>query len=163
VAALLPRSNPTPSTDSRRREEYIEYIAAVAVEEVARAEDEGGWPYWERLVEIPYLVRQAARHQRFGLDVEAMEAAMCDRLRDIVGNPYRAVSVAPEWRTATVLALARSILAERAFERQPILADALEDAGCTETELLAHCREQRVHFLGCWALDLVLGHGWKKG
>ena len=47
--------------------------------------------------------------------------------------------------------------AGRAFERLPILADALEEAGCDNAEMLGHCREQaRVHVRGCWVLDLLL-------
>jgi len=100
---------------------------------------------------------------KWGHDKAAMEVALCDRLRDIIGNPYRAVRIAEEWQTAPVLTLAQHILAEQAFADLPILADALEDAGCTEVELLAHCREQRLHVLGCWAVDLLLGCGWKSG
>jgi hypothetical protein len=161
AAAAIPE-NPPRNTDRGRTEEYLEYLAAVSASEVARAEDEGGWPYWERLVDIPSNALSVAREQRFGLDQQAMQAKLCDRLRDIVGNPFRPVSVAPEWRTATVLALGRGILAERAFERLPILADALEEAGCSDTELLAHCREPRVHVLGCWVVDSLLGHSWRE-
>ena len=58
-------------------------------------------------------------------------------LRDIFGNPFRPVIVDPTWLTATVTALGRSIYDERAFDRMPILGDALEDAGCTSQEILA--------------------------
>jgi hypothetical protein len=162
ASAVVRQGNPPRRTDRGRREEYHEHIAAVSAAEVARAEDEDGWPYWERLVEIPDRTLEIARYQRFGLNGATMEAALCDRLRDIVGNPYRAVNVAPEWETATVLGLAQGILIERGFDRLPILADALEDVGCSEAELLAHCREPRVHVLGCWAIDLLLGHGWRR-
>jgi hypothetical protein len=134
----------------------------VSAEEVARAEDEGGWPYWERLVDIPTHVLEAARYQQFGLDRLAMEAALCERLRDIIGNPFTEVSVAPQWRTSAVLALAQRILAERGFELLPNLADALEGTGCRDARMLAHCREQRVHVLGCWVVDLLLGYGWRN-
>src|SRR6185436_17280064 len=78
-------------------------------------------------------------------------------VREVFGNPFRPVAVAPEWRTETVLAVARGAYAERAFDRLPILADALEGAGCDAAEVLAHCRGPGPHVLGCWALDLVLG------
>jgi hypothetical protein len=55
------------------------------------------------------------------------------------------------------MALAEGIYADRAFDRLPILADALEDAGCDAAELLTHFRGPGVHARGCWALDLVLG------
>jgi hypothetical protein len=80
-------------------------------------------------------------------------------LRCIYGNPFRPVTTDPSWLTSTVVALARSIYADRAFDRLPILADALEDAGCDAADLLAHCRGDGPHVRGCWAVDLVLGKG----
>jgi hypothetical protein len=155
AAAAIPKNSPR-DTGRGRSEEFLEYIAAVSVSEVARAEDEGGWPYWERLVEIPSTTLRLAREQRFGLDPASMQSALCDRLRDVMGNPFRPVRVAPAWRTATVLALSQRILAERAFAELPMLADALEAAGCLDAELLSHCRRPAVHVLGCWVVDLVL-------
>jgi hypothetical protein len=80
-----------------------------------------------------------------------------DLLRDIFGNPFRRVSFAPAWRTAPARKLAQAIYDERAFDRLPILADALEEAGCTDAEVLAHCRGGGEHVRGCWPVDLVLG------
>jgi hypothetical protein len=53
--------------------------------------------------------------------------------------------------------MARRIYDERAFHDLPILADALEEAGCTDAEILAHCRSSGEHVRGCWVVDLVLG------
>jgi hypothetical protein len=53
--------------------------------------------------------------------------------------------------------LAQAIYEERAFDRLPILADALEESGCYNADLLAHCRSDGPHVRGCWAVDLVLG------
>ncbi len=61
------------------------------------------------------------------------------------------------WNGGAVEGLARSIESEQAFERLPLLADALEDAGCTDAALLGHCRGPGPHARGCWALDLLLG------
>jgi hypothetical protein len=58
-----------------------------------------------------------------------------------------------------VVKLAAAIYAERAFDRLPVLADALEDAGCTDAEILGHCRAGGEHVRGCWVVDLVLGKG----
>ena len=63
----------------------------------------------------------------------------------------------PRWRSRTVVALATGIDADRAFDRLPILADALEDAGCDDADLLAHCRGNGPHSGGCWVVDLILG------
>jgi hypothetical protein len=54
------------------------------------------------------------------------------------------------------VALARGIYAERAFDRLPILADALQDAGCDNADVLAHCRGRGPHVLGCWVVDRLL-------
>jgi hypothetical protein len=78
-------------------------------------------------------------------------------LRDIFGNPFHPVIFDPRWRTADVVGLARGIYEERAFDRLPLLADALLDAGCDDEHLLAHVRGPGPHARGCWAVDLVLG------
>ena len=78
-------------------------------------------------------------------------------LRDIFGNPFRPVTVLPEWRTSTVLALATGIYEEKAFDRMPILADALQDAGCSNEDILDHCRGPGPHVRGCFLIDLILG------
>jgi len=78
-------------------------------------------------------------------------------LRDIFGNPFRPVAVERSWLTSTVVALAEGIYQERAFDRMPILADALQDAGCDNDDILNHCRQPGEHVRGCWVVDLVLG------
>lgn len=77
--------------------------------------------------------------------------------RDIFGNPFRPVALAPSWRTEAVVAFAEDIYAERAFERMPVLADALEDAGCAHADVLSHCRGDGPHVKGCWVVDLLTG------
>jgi hypothetical protein len=77
--------------------------------------------------------------------------------RDIFGNPFRPVTVDPSWLTQPVVSLANVIYDERVFDRMPELADALEEAGCTNAEILAHCRGPGPHVRGCWVVDLLLG------
>jgi hypothetical protein len=78
-------------------------------------------------------------------------------LRDIFGNPFRPVAVDPSWRTSNVVSLAEAIYTDRAFDGLPVLADALQDDGCDNDLLLAHCRDpNQVHARGCWALDAIL-------
>jgi hypothetical protein len=85
-------------------------------------------------------------------------AVQREMLRDIFGNPFRPVAFSPEWRTDTAIALARTMYESREFSAMPILADALQDAGCDNTDILAHCRDpKQVHVRGCWVVDLVLG------
>jgi hypothetical protein len=85
-------------------------------------------------------------------------AARAALLRDIFRVPYpRAVTFDLVWKTFDVVGLAQAIYDERAFNRMPILADALEDAGCDNVEILSHRREPAEHARGCWVVDLVLG------
>jgi hypothetical protein len=81
----------------------------------------------------------------------------CDLARDVFGNPFRPASLDPVWRSSTVVALAEGIYAERAFDRLPILADALQDAGCEDLDVLGHCRGEEPSVRGCWVVDLLLG------
>lgn len=78
-------------------------------------------------------------------------------IRCVFGNPFRLVAFDPHWRSEIVVALATGIYAERAFDRMPILADALEEAGCDDADVLAHCRGLGPHVRGCWVVDRVLG------
>jgi hypothetical protein len=94
----------------------------------------------------------------------AREKAASDQasfLRDLFANPF-APPPAPSqtclaWGGRTVPKLAAAIYEERAFDRLPILADALEESGCTDAAILAHCRTPAVHVRGCWVVDLLLG------
>jgi hypothetical protein len=81
----------------------------------------------------------------------------CERLRCLFGNPFRPVAVEPPWLTSDVLALATGVYEEKAFDRMPILADALMDAGCDNEDILNHCRQLGEHVRGCWVVDLILG------
>jgi hypothetical protein len=84
-------------------------------------------------------------------------ATQADYLREVFGLlPFRFISRAPAWQTTNVVALADAIYAARAFDRLPILADALEDAGCDNRDILDHCRQPGVHARGCWVVDLIL-------
>jgi hypothetical protein len=84
-------------------------------------------------------------------------AFLASIIHDIFANPFRPVTVDPRWLTETAVALANGIYEERAFDRMPILADALEDAGCDHADILSHCRGDGPHVRGCWVLDLLLG------
>ncbi|MBL8799438.1 MAG: hypothetical protein JNM56_36490 [Planctomycetia bacterium] len=90
-------------------------------------------------------------------EVVAEGRNQCSLLRCIFGNPFRPVAIASSWHTSTVGQLAQAIYDERAFDRLPILGDALEDAGCDNGDILSHCREPGAHARGCWPLDLILG------
>jgi hypothetical protein len=93
----------------------------------------------------PALIRQAVDRR-----------LQCAFLRDIFGNPFRPVAADASWLTPDVVALATGIDADGAFDRMPILADALQDAGCDSDDVLNHCRGSGPHVRGCWVVDLVL-------
>ncbi|VTR96284.1 Uncharacterized protein (Fragment) OS=uncultured bacterium PE=4 SV=1 [Gemmata massiliana] len=84
---------------------------------------------------------------------------IADLLREIVGNPFRPVAFAPEWRTSTARAVALQMYETREFSAMPILADALQDAGCDSADVLDHCRGPGPHVYGCWVVDAVLAKG----
>jgi hypothetical protein len=78
-------------------------------------------------------------------------------MRDVFGDTLRPVGFDPAWRTSTALALAGQMYERRDFGAMPILADALQDAGCDNEDILSHCRGPVPHVRGCWVVDLVLG------
>jgi hypothetical protein len=89
---------------------------------------------------------------------EQIRMVLANVLRDIFGNPFRPVAFFPEWRTDTAVTLARTTYESREFSAMPILADALQDAGCDSEDVLTHCRDTNAtHVRGCWVVDLVLG------
>jgi hypothetical protein len=61
-----------------------------------------------------------------------------------------------DWQDGLILSLARQIYDERCWDEMPVLADALEDAGCTDQAILSHCRNAGQHTRGCWLLDALL-------
>jgi hypothetical protein len=100
----------------------------------------------------------AERHEVEEAGARKEHATQATLLRDIFGNPFRPVTFDPAWRTDTALALARQMYESREFSAMPILADALQDAGCDNTDILSHCRDTNAaHVRGCWVVDLVLG------
>jgi hypothetical protein len=78
-------------------------------------------------------------------------------LRDIFGSPSRPVAFPPSWRTDTAVSLAARMYESRDFSAMPILADALQDAGCDSDDILNHCHGSGPHVRGCWVMDAVLG------
>jgi hypothetical protein len=83
--------------------------------------------------------------------------AQTDLLRDLFGNPFRPVILEPSWLTPKVGALAQEAYDTPAFHRLPLLGNTLEEAGCENAEILAHCRGPGPHVQGCWVVDAVLG------
>ncbi|OAI38706.1 hypothetical protein AYO40_01750 [Planctomycetaceae bacterium SCGC AG-212-D15] len=91
------------------------------------------------------------------VELERAEQSQLAMLRDIFGpTPFRPIAIDPSLLTTTVVKLANAIYSERAWDRVPVLGDSLEEAGCTNQEVLQHCRRPGPHVRGCWVVDLVL-------
>jgi hypothetical protein len=130
----------------------------------------GGYSLGHRPVHIP-AAAQRSRAAAAALQTDAHTAAtaitretrhllqrdQCAWLKCLFANPFCAVAFDPAWLTPTVLTLARSIRESRDFGAMPILADAIQDAGCDNEDVLDHCRGPGPHVRGCWVVDLVLG------
>src|SRR5262249_43021707 len=120
----------------------------------------GGEPTWcaahsaHRAMEAFFWADPAPRSPLY----QAEKAVQVAILRDVFGNPFRLVGFDPTWRTDTTVSLARQMYEAQVFGNMPVLADALQDAGCDNADVLGHCRDpQLTHVRGCWVVDLVLG------
>ena len=78
-------------------------------------------------------------------------------MRCVFNHPSRPITCDPLSLPAIVTGIAQAIYDDRNFDSLPILADALEESGCTNSEIMAHCREPGPHVRGCWVVDAVLG------
>jgi hypothetical protein len=111
------------------------------------------------LPQMPFLGGRAELLRPYNGEVERW--ARSKLLRDIFGPlPFRPILLDLAWLTwnnGTVRRLAQTICDERAFDRMLILADALEEAGCDNADILNHCRQPGEHVRGCWVVDLILG------
>jgi hypothetical protein len=113
----------------------------------------------DRCLVVAGYCRVIALHETGERDrPESDDISLCTIIRDIFGNPFRPATFSPAWRTDTAVSLARGMYESRDFSAMPILADALQDAGCDSDDILAHCRDANAtHVRGCWVVDLVLG------
>ena len=101
------------------------------------------------------------------LDIHKENLALCNLLRDIFGNPLRPIAISPSilaWRDSTIPRLALAVYDKRQLpggHLDPallaVLADALEEAGCRDADILGHLRSPGPHVRGCWPVDLLLG------
>ncbi len=100
------------------------------------------------------LVKEIRKLFAFYQDIP-VEAGL-SYILDILGAEFDPVPFVPTWRTEAAVGLAAGMYGSRDFTLMPVLADALEDAGCTQPDVLAHCRGPGPHVRGCWVVDLVL-------
>lgn len=118
----------------------------------------GGGGAWYAAASRPLVaVRNAALSALSGCDPVAERATQMGLLRDVAGNPFRPTPFDARWRSADVLAPVLAEYEERAFDRLPLLAEALMDAGCDGKTILARCRTAGPHRRRCWVEDRVQG------
>jgi hypothetical protein len=116
---------------------------------------------WLAAWDAAWDARTVARDFIPGTNWERERVCQAELLHDLVGNPFRPFVVDPAWlvfHDGVVMKLARVIYEEDRFGDLPILADALEEAGCGDAETLEHCRGRSPHFRGCWVVDALLGY-----
>src|SRR5262245_39087897 len=155
-AALTTSSFPAPPKT------FFQRIADALDDPWWEDEFDEGDPLAPALVTARHAARAAAdlQGQRYVLDAPATIAeqrVQSALVHCLFGNPFRPPPVCAAWLTREVMDFADDIYAERAFDRMPLLADALEASGCTNAELIEHCRLGREHARGCWVVDLLLG------
>jgi hypothetical protein len=115
-------------------------------------------PAWRAWASATEVARSAAEGLAQSIPWAAARRLEADALHDLFGPPFfGSFGLDPRWRTADVTGLAFAIHEDRAFDRLPILADALMDAGCDDEQVIGHCRSEGPHVRGCWVVDLVLG------
>jgi hypothetical protein len=139
-----------------------ELSAAWAAWAVNRVDD--GWDYYDHLEDVISHCLEAADAQAFGPTRDALACIFADLLRDIAGNPFRSIVIDPSIFTPAVISLAQAAYDNRDLPsgtlesaRLGVLADALEEAGCTEQAIFDHLRSHGPHVRGCWPVDLILG------
>jgi hypothetical protein len=163
IAEMLRLSREGPTAENQ---------AARALLYTANVRRSGGSLAWETAhrrhtqVTVSHVMDDVRNIQKEGIDLKdhAMIRKANDTewtlqstlLREVFGNPFQPVTFDSSWRSCTGASLAQAIYDERAFDRMPILADALEDSGCTNQDILAHCRGPEPHVRGCWVVDLLI-------
>jgi hypothetical protein len=151
AAPALTAQTPTP---------WVRVVEALGSE--ARQALEGGMSVRQRRRRWPFLPErpEPSREAAERLVQERAQREQCGLLREVFGNPFRPSTLDPawlRWNGGWLRRAAWSIFHDSRFAELPVLADALEEAGCTDEALLRHCREPGEHVRGCWALGLLLG------
>lgn len=133
-------------------------LAVIFTQDVTRREDMGptAAAFFVTHASLDDLLRVPGAASRSAGAAETQ--GQCRLIWDIFGPlVFRPIAIDPSWLTSTVINLAQAIYTDRAFSRLAVLADALEDAGCTQQDILNHCRQPGDHVRGCFVIDLLLG------
>jgi hypothetical protein len=109
--------------------------------------------HWRTVEEVRSKAARAAD------DGIAERRWQCELLRCLFGARFHSGKMPPaclEWGRGLAVEMARMIAQERRWQDMPVLADVLEDAGCSSELILAHCRSGQEHVDGCWVLETLL-------
>jgi hypothetical protein len=143
--------------DGNATEEECEAAAAIVVARIPpQTPSAYGAVSWAFATYPPSQVMQMACYNAVAASSRP-PTVYADRLRDIFGSPFRRIPIDSAWVTPSVVSLAEIIYRDRAFGRMPELAAALEQAGCSEREIVDHCRGTGPHVPGCWVVDQLIG------
>jgi hypothetical protein len=159
---LPPRTDTRALTLLDTAERFLEGLASPAEYlEAYSASGEEGEPFTfldGRTTPRPAYMSPEARQD------EATERYEVATVREVFGNPFHLVALSRTWQTPTAVALAQAAYDNRTLPagtldsaRLAVLADALEEAGCSAPDLLNHLRGPGPHVRGCWVVDLLLG------
>jgi hypothetical protein len=103
--------------------------------------------------QVCYIAKHAQGLGDEGRERRWQAQVLCDILGEIEPSP----ELKSSWYTDAAISLARRMYDSRDFSPMPILADALEDAGCDNKTIMNHCRSGGPHVRGCWVVDLLTG------
>jgi hypothetical protein len=149
LSLLSAHGGESPVDILARLERRGQYVAATGLSTPPLAPSE--WQGLTRLSFLPFEVNTPS----YGWVPRKLHSLRL--LREVYGHPYRFVPFRAAWRTSDVMTIARNMYESRDFSAMPILADALQDAGCDDDDILRHCRDaKQTHVRGCWVVDLVL-------
>ena len=151
--AFAASKSPNPCPVSTHDQQTAAHAAVVALDACASSKTEEPWMIANATAGCASSLVFHAQGDATGWSEIAAQSHL---LRHLTGDLFRSVTLDPAWRTATLTQLAEAIYQERAFDRLPVIADALEDAGCTDATILNHCRQAGEHVRGCWVVDLLL-------
>jgi hypothetical protein len=136
TAATRATASPSPLTIADA--EFISSACATAVGDRARDSD-----------------AQMERCAKTAAEPDEMKV-QCVLLRDVFGDPFRPQTDNASWHTRGLIRAAQAIYDDEAFDRLPLLAKRLQEAGCADSEILDHCCNPGQHVRGCWVIDLIM-------
>jgi hypothetical protein len=114
--------------------------------------ESGRWSGFAHLAFYPFY-RSTPNYHRIPAELHSAEL-----LREVFGNPAaRRPPLEAAWFTENVVRLAAHADAAADFAVLPILADALQEAGCDRADVLDHLRGTCPHVRGCWVIEEILG------